>query len=190
MRFVRARTAAAMMSLLVAAVAPAACGRPVPVHGSLVVDLARLPIDQLVERSSAIVLGQVVSTAPARWDTPAGSRPTDVEDHVIFHDVTVLCLQSLKGPIEEGEAFIIRMRGGTVGADSLTVEGEAALVPGQTAYLLLNPPYWDHTPNVWSVLPTGVLTDDGAGHLRDQLGSQAVDLSDFIAMVVNSRGSR
>lgn len=80
--------------------------------------------------------------------------------------------------------------GGTVGQDSFTVEDQASLVVGQTAYLLLDPPCWDDTPNIWAVLPTGVITPSGDGSLADPFCDAHVAVSDFVDMAISAETSR
>lgn len=99
-----------------------------------------LTIDDLIDRAELIIIGEVKSALPSRWNTSDGRLPGEVTvdtitpDMVIFTDVDFNVRQYLKGK-DDYDTVRIRALGGKVEQDEMIVSGGASLENGKT-YLL------------------------------------------------------
>lgn len=97
---------------------------------------------ELVVAADRIVLGTVETIYPSRWNTPDGSLPPNTTiqtlspDTRIFTDVDVRVERNLKGPAS-GDVVRVRIRGGTVGQDTMLADYEPEFTVGQRVVLLL-----------------------------------------------------
>jgi hypothetical protein len=112
--------------------------RPASLLGALAIMAAALPVssttvtaptfDELVRRSELVIVGRVVATRSAWVDSRSGRS--------IVTDVTVSIEQTLKGPTYAERS--LEFLGGTVGEDTLRVDGMPEFQVGERAVLFLN----------------------------------------------------
>jgi hypothetical protein len=112
--------------------------RPVSLLGALAIMAAALPassttvtaptFDELVRRSELVIVARVVATRSAWVDSRSGRS--------IVTDVTVSIEQTLKGPTYAERS--LEFLGGTVGEDTLRVDGMPEFHVGDRAVLFLN----------------------------------------------------
>ena len=83
-------------------------------------------VEQLADRSTHVVRAVVVSRASAREPGPAG----------IYTRTTLHIEESLKG--RAPKTVVVRQAGGTIGAESVELPGDAAFVEGERVLAFLN----------------------------------------------------
>jgi len=144
--------------------------------------------EDLNNYSDTIVTGTVKQILPSKWNTLDGKRPG--EDNVkgdqssfIYTDIVLSVDKYLKKPSEskESKEIIVRIVGGTIGADRVISEDEPSFKTGEKVLLYLT----KDTINVDSehYLVTGsdqgkfILTDDGKAVRPDETVSQEELLS-------------
>lgn len=92
-------------------------------HGSYIT----MSLDDLINKSDLIVIGNLKSVVASRWNTPDGRRPEGnpakviTPEMVIFTDMNFSVAQSLKGNIQKN---IVRIRtlGGELEGDKMIVD--------------------------------------------------------------------
>jgi hypothetical protein len=144
--------------------------------------------EDLNNYSDTIVTGTVKQILPSKWNTLDGKRPS--KDNVkvdqssfIYTDIVLSVDKYLKKPSEskESKEIIVRIVGGTIGADRVISEDEPSFKTGEKVLLYLT----KDTINVDSehYLVTGsdqgkfILTDDGKAVRPDETVSQEELLS-------------
>lgn len=144
--------------------------------------------EDLNNYSDTIVTGTVKQILPSKWNTLDGKRPG--KDNVkvdqssfIYTDIVLSVDKYLKKPSEskESKEIIVRIVGGTIGADRVISEDEPSFKTGEKVLLYLT----KDTINVDSehYLVTGsdqgkfILTDDGKAVRPDETVSQEELLS-------------
>lgn len=96
---------------------------------------------ELVASADRIVLGTVETVYPSRWNTPDGNLPSNTTiqtlspDTRIFTDVAIRVERNMKGPV--GDVVRVRIRGGTVGQDTMIADYEPEFAVGQRILLFL-----------------------------------------------------
>lgn len=106
------------------------------------VSYVEMSLDTLIKEADLIVIGNVDTIYPSRWNTPNGNLPTGITvetitpDKVIFTDVNFIVGQIVKGNSEQ-KTVRIRSLGGMVGQDQMIVSGVASLEMGKTYLLFL-----------------------------------------------------
>lgn len=141
--------------------------------------LEKMSMDDLIAKSDLIVLGQVDTVYPSRWNTSDGNLPNDVtvetisSDMIIFTDISFNISEILKGKIEHPQVRV-RIFGGEVKQDRMTISGEPSLIAGQTYVLFLSP-----DTGLTSEIETGHFLVTGAIQGAYQIfGDKAVSASD------------
>lgn len=106
--------------------------------------LEKMSIDDLIAKSDLVVIGWVDTVYPSRWNTSDGNLPDNVtvetisSDTIIFTDISFHISEILKGKIEQSQVRI-RIFGGEVKQDRMTISGEPSLITGQPYLLFLSP---------------------------------------------------
>ncbi len=106
--------------------------------------LEKMSIDDLIAKSDLVVIGWVDTVHPSRWNTSDGNLPDDVtvetisSDMIIFTDISFHISDILKGKTEQSQVRV-RIFGGEVKQDRMTISGEPSLIAGQTYLLFLSP---------------------------------------------------
>lgn len=80
-------------------------------------------LDKLVSMSDSIVIAEVVSVLPSRWNTKSGEKPTVNNGSTIYTDANIKIVESLKGSLS-GTSVTVRVIGGTVGQDKQYAENQ------------------------------------------------------------------
>jgi hypothetical protein len=98
-------------------------------------------LDGLILESDAIVIGELDSTAPSRWNTVDGKLPVVIDSkninskYTIFTDQMFVSRVFIKG--RDDNLIRIRYFGGQVDQDVLTISGEVVLETAQSYLLFL-----------------------------------------------------
>jgi len=115
-----------------------------PIHIGVSGSYAAMSLDDLIEKSDTIIIGQVKTVYPSRWTTSDGKLPSGfTEREVIQKDLSIITdyeitvERTLKGSSEQN-AIRIRKEGGIVGQDSMTVSGDVPLEMNKTYLFFLN----------------------------------------------------
>lgn len=130
--------------------------------------IEQLDDKELFTNSETIVIGKVKETLPSKYGDKT-SKDTDFgPSHVIYTDIIISVDKYLKNPLSTNEVRV-RVAGGTIGDDSLTMEDEPTFKTGENVLLYLtkdtSPATQDIGPDHFVV--TGLLqgkftlTDDG-----------------------------
>jgi hypothetical protein len=143
-----------------------------PLTGSSDILLVALNHTKLSNCSYSIVIGTVKEILPSRWNTIDGKRPDNTDSFspfcFIYTDTVISVDKYLKNPLSS-EEVIVRVEGGTVGNDALTVNPVPSFKTGERVLLYL---IKDDSPGTKDIDPehfivTGALqgkftlTDDG-----------------------------
>jgi len=151
-----------------------------PITGSISGSLVALNHTELNDLSDTIVMGTVKETLPSKWNTADGKRPSTTDKAfspscLIYTDVVITIDEYRKNPLPSKEVTV-RLWGGAVGNDTLTVENEPSFETGEKVLLYLMK---DSSPSTKDIGPehfrvTGALqgkytlTDDGKATRPDE----------------------
>ncbi|KGK98473.1 hypothetical protein LI82_12310 [Methanococcoides methylutens] len=145
--------------------------------------------EEMAERSNLIIIGTVKEIEPSKWNTPDGKRPGElIEDFKssdeIYTDVIVTVDDTLKNSHNSKE-IVVRLRGGTVGEDTMIIEDIPSFKSGEKVLLYLIEDTYPHTkaigPEHYVVIGYGkfTLTDDGKA-----IGvRKSVDLEELLSTI-------
>ena len=105
------------------------------------VDWWPMTVDNVVSRSTDIIVGTFKSYTPARWNTPDGKRPAGVVTdetpaHLIRH-VVIEQPRAIRGRV--GDAAHARINGGDLGCDRYFQSDNVGLTPDQRYVLFCIP---------------------------------------------------
>lgn len=112
---------------------------PITITSHAMVESRSLP--SLAKDAKYIIIGSVSNVYQSRWNTLDGTLSPETTvanippDYIIFTDVEITVDEVLKGKPQQ--SIRVRMFGGTVEQDSLTVSGGVQLVPGEKYVLFL-----------------------------------------------------
>jgi hypothetical protein len=104
--------------------------------------LAHRSLDNLIADSQVIVVGEVLSLGPHRWNTPDGRLPEPYRsgkvpfEMIIFSDAQFRVTQTLKGEVPN-PILQLRMFGGTVEDITVELEAQTQLLQGAEYLLFL-----------------------------------------------------
>jgi hypothetical protein len=139
--------------------------------------------DELSNRSDTIVMGTVKERLPSKWNSIDGKKPGATTKfspyNLIYTDIIISVDKYLKNPLSSKEVRV-RVAGGTVGNDTLTMQDEPSFKTGEKVLLYLMK---DDSPGTKDIGPdhfvvTGLLqgkftlTDDGKAVRPDETVSQ------------------
>ncbi|MBI3174585.1 MAG: hypothetical protein HYZ25_12745 [Chloroflexi bacterium] len=115
-----------------------------PIHFGVNGSYEAMSLDDMIENSDAIIIGQVKIVYPSQWTTSDGELPSGFtykkviqEGLAIITDYEFAVEQTLKGGSEQ-DAIRIRKGGGAVGQDSMTVNGDVPLEMDKTYLFFLS----------------------------------------------------
>lgn len=159
---------------------PSNIGVEESITGSMSASLAALNHTELNDLSDTIVIGTVKEILPSKWNTADGKRPANTDEAfspscLIYTDVVISIDEYLKNPLPS-KKVTVRLWGGTVGNDTLTVEDEPTFETGEKVLLYLMK---DSSPSTKDIDPehfrvTGLLqgkytlNDDGKATRPDE----------------------
>ncbi len=100
--------------------------------------LEKYDLNKLVSMSDNVVIGDVSSILPSKWNTPDGKKPTDFNNasYTIYTDATIEVGESLKGSLSTTH-ITVRMLGGTVGKDVQSVEDQPSFDTNEKVLIFL-----------------------------------------------------
>jgi hypothetical protein len=89
--------------------------------------------------SDSVVIAEVVSVLPSRWNTINGEKPVNNENNLpstIYTDANVKIVESLKGSLDNA-TITVRTLGGTVGQDKQQVENQPSYSANENVLIFL-----------------------------------------------------
>jgi len=112
-----------------------------PIKITSYASIAEMSLDDLIIKADLIVVGEIITIHPGRWNTPNGNLPENAtlesvsKQHLlIFTDANFQVNQFLKGNTNN-PILRIRTFGGQAGEDSMIISSEPSL-SARKAYLL------------------------------------------------------
>lgn len=101
--------------------------------------MERYNLDRLISMSDSIIIAEVVSVLPSRWNTQTGEKPVDNGNNLsstIYTDTNVKIIESLKGSLGD-TTITIRILGGIVGQDKQYVEDQPSYSVNEKVLIFL-----------------------------------------------------
>lgn len=101
--------------------------------------LEKYDINKLISMSDNIIIGEVNTILPSRWNSPDGKRPININDgkpYVIYTDNNIKIEESLKGSLET-PTILVRTLGGRVENDGQSVEDQPSYSTGEKVLIFL-----------------------------------------------------
>lgn len=156
----------------VVAVKPGDC--PDPLTHLTSFDRVSETVDFLTKSSSAVLAGTILSIGPTQWNTPDGSKPTDMTMATSVRRMATIAVQGNGKGATDGSTVSVALPGGTIGCDTYRLSGFAEVNKGDSVVLFVEPVAGGRTANAtdlgmatigWLVGPNGKVTTPEDGDL-------------------------
>ncbi len=155
----------------------------------------KLSIDDKINEAEIIVIGEVKTVLPSRWDSPDGKGPNVITpqsifeaDLSIFTDSLISVEQVLKGDVKDQAVIRVRSYSGEVDNVKWEDDSQPAFENGQTFLLFLK----ENTGPTKNVDPGAYMSINGISAIYTISGDTAASIDDtwvvseLIAYIENS----